>query len=151
MEEMQEKQDAFGTLFVLTNRLQTLIDRDMRPHGLSAKQWFLLAVLERFFEEPPNLRELGERMGTSYQNAKGLCERLARGGWVELVRDEEDRRSIRVQLVRRDDAMRRMQNDQAGRLLDALFVSFSPEELQRFLGDLGKLSRAVARMEGERS
>ena len=103
-----------GAIFSLANRLQTLGDR-IDP-AVTTKQWFVLAVVARFFEHtpkptlkptlkptpkptPPSISEIARLIGTSHQNIKKLAVILEHKGLIEMRKDVDDRRCTRLFLT----------------------------------------------------
>lgn len=84
----------FGTLLIIGNRLQALGDNLYEE--ITAKQWFVLCMLDVFGEEHPTLKELSEAMGSSHQNVKQLVLKLESKGYVTLEADAADKRKMRI-------------------------------------------------------
>jgi len=85
-----------GAIFSLANRLQTIGDR-IDP-AVTTKQWFMLAVVARFFEHtlkptPPSISEIARLIGTSHQNIKKMAVILEHKGYIEMRKDTDDLRS----------------------------------------------------------
>ena len=102
---MTEREDAerelYGTVILLTQAWMALLDSLLRPDGLSARQWMLLAVIEDLGPEPPTLSEAASRYNASHQAVKNLAVRLEREGFLEIRKDTDDRRSLRLHLTQR--------------------------------------------------
>ncbi len=94
-----EERALFGAVFLLSQSWKTLLDSLLKPSGLTARQWMLLAVVESFAPEAPSLSRAAERYGTSHQAAKGLAVRLERRGFLTIEPDPEDGRSVRLHLT----------------------------------------------------
>ncbi len=54
-EKMDKRLIIFANVFLLSNRLQTILDREMGE--VTSKQWLVLVMLG-MFDEPPTLKEL---------------------------------------------------------------------------------------------
>lgn len=121
--------EIFGNTIVLSNKLQKLVDRALSPHNLTAKQWFLLACLERFFEEPPNLKELATAMGSSYQNVKQLALKLEKSGFVQLLQDPSDKRTIRIHSTEYNQTFWANYQSESLMILQSLFDELDVEEI----------------------
>lgn len=63
----------YGMLFSLTNRIQTIGDKEFGD--ITLKQHFVLVGLS-MFEEAPTLKSMGELIGCSYQNVKRMASQL---------------------------------------------------------------------------
>ena len=80
----------YGTLFALSNRIQTYVDGKLT--NLTAKQQFLLIVLSLFEEDKPSLKEVAEVIGCTYQNVKRMADSLEKNGFLIVERDSDDKR-----------------------------------------------------------
>lgn len=143
LNKISEMADVFGGIFYLSNTLQTIIDRDLSDKSLTTKQWYLLAVTSRFFTYPPKLSEVAEQMGTSYQNVKQLALKLEKTGFVELKRDENDKRALRIMLTEACEEYFKGHHEFSVRFFDSIFRLFSPAEIDDFLEMLIKLSEGI--------
>lgn len=127
LEGMDGRYLAFGLLFAASNRLETVGDRYLEE--VTAKQWYLLLCLTTFFERPPTLSQLAEQMGSSRQNVKQLALKLEKKGFVALVRDESDRRALRVGPTGQLAAYQARRQERDGAFVERLFAGVAPEEL----------------------
>lgn len=89
----------FATVFLLSQSWKDLLDGELAPAGLSAKQWLLLVAIETFGDDAPTLTETSERYGASRQATKQLAERLQRSGFLTVERDDRDARTMRLRLT----------------------------------------------------
>jgi DNA-binding MarR family transcriptional regulator len=102
MPELQKADDfelIFSAILVVANRMDTLLERLLRDNEVTAKQWFLMNALNRWFHSPPTMKELAREMGSSHQNVKQVALKLQDKGLLELVRDNMDGRIIRLRLT----------------------------------------------------
>jgi DNA-binding MarR family transcriptional regulator len=117
-ELLQVRAEAFGSMFVLTQHLTRRADRELAEHGLTTRQWLLLAVLTTVFpDRSPSLSEAAREYGSSRQNVKQIALGLESAGFVRLVSDPTDARTTRIEttdrvrlfdepaMVRRTEAM----------------------------------------------
>lgn len=92
--------EAFGSVFVLAQHLARAGDDALEPLGITTKQWLLLAVVgRRFAGRPPTLTEAAAAYGTSRQNVKAIAVALERRGFMRLLPDPTDRRSVRLEVT----------------------------------------------------
>ncbi len=71
------KKAIFSSLFIATNKLQTLFDNHIPQ--ISLKQFMLLAIVQNS-EEPLPFTQLGNILGCSRQNIKKLAQILVKKG-----------------------------------------------------------------------
>lgn len=88
---VSEEYAIYGTLFSLSNRIQTIGDGEFQ--NITLKQQFLLIALE-MFDAPPTLKEMGALIGCSYQNVKRMAEHLKDAGYLEIKQNQKDKRKF---------------------------------------------------------
>lgn len=93
LENITEEYAIYGLLFSLSNRIQTIGDKDFED--ITLKQQFLMIALE-LFDEAPTLKEMGDLIGCSYQNVKRMATQLEKSGYLILQKDSTDKRKIRL-------------------------------------------------------
>ena len=129
LEDFSRMAKVFGNTVLIANHLQTIIDRDLDPHGLTAKQWFLIACMHEFFTEPPRLGDLARVMGTSYQNVKQLALKLEKINFVKISSDPTDQRALRIETTPQCSVFFEEHNSNAIQLMLKVFSSLSPDDL----------------------
>ena len=125
-----------GLLTAFDNRFQASADKVMEQ--VSWKQFFAVVCIN-LCRQAPTLRELGEIMGCSHQNARQLLLKLENRGFVELRTDEADRRKQRIYLT---DACRdfcREHEEITGKIMDRMFGSISEQDLQTTIQTILKI------------
>lgn len=135
--------NVVGSLFLLTNRLQTVMDRDFEKKGLTTKQWFMMAVISKLFTTPPKLSDLASSMGSSYQNIKQIALKLEKSGYVTLEKDPKDQRVIRITMVPHFENFWEEQVEEDVALLESLFDHFTAAEIAQFVDYIERLSIAI--------
>ncbi|MFT0848247.1 MarR family transcriptional regulator [Actinomycetaceae bacterium L2_0104] len=140
MDRLDNEALLFGQLFVLHQHLSRMADTALEPLGVTGKQWLLLALLTRAFDEPPTLSEAANVYGTSRQNIKQIALQLQKRGFIEVKEDRGDKRALRLHLSPKIHAFdepeqTRTQNE----LLRQTFASLDDHELNTFRELMGKL------------
>jgi DNA-binding MarR family transcriptional regulator len=97
--------------------------------GVSMSNLHVLSMLERHGEL--SMSRLAEALDVSYSNATGLVDRMEERALVERVRDDEDRRIVRVRL------------SEPGRAALADIEVFQQEALARIVGELDDVQLAT--------
>jgi len=131
--------DLFGQIFYLGNRMQYIVDAELRKDGLTTKQFLMVAAIEKLFDRPPSLNEVADVLSTSHQNARQLVNQLERKGFIEVTRDEKDRRVLRLGLTEKN---RQYWDSRAGvhaAFVLSLFDSLDEDEIVTFHGLFRKL------------
>lgn len=133
----------FGSIFYLRNKLQIIIDKGLASDGITTKQWFLMAVMGEFFDTPPTLKELAEAMGSSHQNVKQIALKLEKKGFLQMEKDQQDGRAIRIRLTDKCDAFWANRQEEDTRFFVELYREFSEEEIIALYLGLKKLTSKV--------
>ncbi len=99
-ELLEARAEIFGSVFVVVQHLARRADAELADIGLTARQWLLLAVLQKWFPgRDPSLTEAAERYGSSRQNVKQIALGLEEGGFLRLLPDPADGRTTRLRLT----------------------------------------------------
>ena len=135
---ISEEYAIYGTLFSLSNRIQTIGDGEFQ--NITLKQHFLLIALE-MFDAPPTLKEMGELIGCSYQNVKRIAEHLEKTGYLEIKRDQKDKRKLL--LIPTDKIEKEAKQNRAKTMafMEGLYKNISKEDLVVTLRTLIKMDQ----------
>ncbi|NCC64062.1 MAG: MarR family transcriptional regulator [Spirochaetia bacterium] len=139
------KEELFGTLFVLANRLQVLGDR--LDDQISTKQWLLLAVLLQSPESKSTLTQLSLQMGSSRQNVKKMAVILEAKGFLTIEKPEEDKRSVLISPTPACLEHLKTREAKEAIFIDSFYQDFSEEELVLLKKGLEKWMHNLAMME----
>jgi DNA-binding MarR family transcriptional regulator len=137
----------FAMLFLLSNRLQTIGDSFFSE--ISTKQWFVLVVLGVMNGYHPTLNELSEAIGSSHQNVKQLVLKLEQKGFVELSKDGDDARRLRIKPTAKCDEFSNAHHEKSQLFMKNLFGSFQKNDLQVTKNVLTGLKEILERVEKE--
>lgn len=91
---------TFRLVIALAQELRTLMDQRLSPSGLTTQQAALLTVIETA-GHPPTMTEAARALAMSHQNVKQLAVALERKGFLEIVADERDARSKRMETTKK--------------------------------------------------
>lgn len=133
-----EQYMIYGTLFALANRIQTLGDGEFGD--VTMKQHFLLICIN-VFEESPSLKEVAEFMGCTYQNVKRMAMALEKNQYVEIKKDEKDKRRLNLHLTPKAAEFSGKYEDKIKRFMEQMYEGISKEEMQTTLHTLDKMNR----------
>jgi DNA-binding MarR family transcriptional regulator len=86
-------------VFQLSRYWEGILDAGLRDAGVTAKQLFLLSLLEREFHGPARASVIAGKMLTSHQNIMQMARALERGGFVTIQPDPADRRGRLIALT----------------------------------------------------
>ena len=135
-----KKKLIFSAVFIEANKLQTAFDRN--EGDVSSKQWLLL-VIASSFSEPPTLTAVGELMGCSRQNVKKIAVILEKKGYILLVNDLHDKRSLCIELTDKYKILSDKMDSETDDVMKHLFCEFSDEQIDDFFNGILKLSKGI--------
>jgi DNA-binding MarR family transcriptional regulator len=135
--------ETFERLLNLSHQVELAMDRMLRQDDLTVKQFQMIAIIGKRFTSPPSIMELAEQMGTTHQNVKQLALQLERRGYVEIFRDERDKRIWRVRLTEKNAAYWQEKAPEHMRFMMELFAPLDDDELERFNDSLVKALKAL--------
>lgn len=91
----------FALLLTISNKMNTLLEREFKEFDVTTKQWFLSETIKSLFDTPPTMKELAREMGSSYQNIKQIALKLEQKGLLKLEKDKKDARVTRLRMTER--------------------------------------------------
>lgn len=133
LESLDKRLIIFGNLFRVANRLQSRMDAQMRD--LTAKQWFVILMLE-MFDAPPTLGQLAQASDSSHQNTKQLALKLQEKGFVRILSDPDDARAMRIIATDKCDAWDKENKEIAAAFVEAMFQGMTQAEIETLNGSL---------------
>lgn len=140
MAEINQKVfDIFGSIFLLSQKLQYITDYELGKNDLTTKQFLVLAAVDTGFDHPPTLNDVAMVLSTSHQNVKQLAKQLEKKGFMELEKDPSDRRKL---LLMTTDKNRAFWDTHAKENMDffkKLFGALSKEEVEQLYTLFSKL------------
>ncbi len=89
----------FALLLIISNKMNTLLERELKEFDVTTKQWFLSETIKSLFDTPPTMKELASEMGSSHQNIKQVALKLEQKGLLKLEKDRKDARVTRLRLT----------------------------------------------------
>ena len=99
LEIMGDEEYLFGSVFIVANRMDTLLQKEFNQFDITTKQWFLSVIIDNLFDKPPTMKEVAKEMGSSHQNVKQVALKLEQKGLLILEKDKRDARATRLKLT----------------------------------------------------
>lgn len=146
MERIHYEKEIFGMLFKTSNSLQVYLDNLLKNDQLTAKQMFLMIVINTFGESYPTLKAVADKSSSSYQNVKQLALKLEKEGFVEILQDAEDKRKKRLRLTDKAQAYWADRNRSDQLEMDKLFSGCETGDLAMFLKVMYQLQENIDKM-----
>lgn len=138
----------FGMMFVIGNRLQVIGDKFYEE--ITAKQWFVIAMLEVFEENYPTLNDLSDALGSSHQNVKQLIIKLENKGYVTTFLDEEDRRKMRIRMTQKCVVFKDKYGHKQQEFMKQLFKGIDEKALKTTVATLVQFENNMKSMKGDK-
>lgn len=137
----------FGLLLIISNRMDTLLERELKEFDVTAKQWFLSETINSLFDFPPTLKEAANAMASSHQNVKQVAMKLQQKGLLTLVRDKKDARVTRLRMTEHSKDFWKQADLKGSAFRERMFRGMDPEEIARTRHLLERMLLNLAEME----
>lgn len=145
MNALEEKAYIFGSIFTLSNRLQVLGDKF--DENITIKQWLLLAAIFKNNSPSPTISEVASFIGNSRQNVKKMSLLLEKEGFLDLSKDENDGRIIRISLTKKCFDYFKHREKREDEFIEQLFRDFDVKEIHSIKMAIKKLDKNISEME----
>jgi len=128
-EKLSDRQYLFGMIFIVSNRVDTMLEREFRRFDITTKQWFLSVIIDNLFDNPPTMKEAAKEMGSSHQNVKQVALKLEQKGLLNLQKDKRDARITRLKLTENSYNFWEKVRKEGTTFTQALFKNIDKDEL----------------------
>lgn len=149
MDSMPDQKFIFGGVQVVANQMDTLLERELKEHNLTTKQWLLTIVVQNIFDHDPTIKEVAKGMGSSHQNVKQVALKLEQKGFVVMEKDPHDARITRIKLTDAIDSFGKESQEKSEIFTEKLFDGISTEELAMTRSAIKKLLTNLEKMDQE--
>jgi len=146
---MPDQKYIFGGVQVVANQMDTLLERELKEHNLTTKQWLLTIVVQNIFDHDPTIKEVAKGMGSSHQNVKQVALKLEQKGFVVMEKDPNDARITRIKLTDAIDSFGKESQKKSEIFTEKLFDGITAEELAMTRSALEKLLINLEKMDQE--
>ncbi len=147
IESMIDQKFVFGSVQIVANKMNTLLERQLKEYDITSKQWFLTVVIENSFDKPPTIKEAAKAMGSSHQNVKQVALKLEQKGMVSLEKDKKDARATRIRLTDQSYKFAEIIQAKASIFTEALFMGIGEDEMSKTRMVLYRMMSNLAAME----
>lgn len=129
VEKTSDTQYLFAALFLIANKVDTLLGREFKKFDITTKQWFLSIVIDNLFDNPPTIKEAAKEMGSSHQNVKQVALKLQEKDLLILDKDEKDARVTRLKLTEYSYNLLTKLREEGNTFIESLFKGIEKDEL----------------------
>ncbi len=147
MDDIDNSTFIFGAMFMVANKMDTLLERELNHFGVTSRQWFLSVCTATVFTQAPTLKELALASGTSYQNVKQVALKLQTKNLMKLRKDTNDARVTRIELTPESGPFWAQMEGDSKNFMKKLYQGITPEEFAATRMTLEKLMDNLAAME----
>lgn len=147
LDQIPNVQYIFGSLFVLANRVDTLLERALQKYNVSSKQWFLSICVASLFDKDPSLKELAKESGSSHQNVKQVALKLQDKDLLSLYKDPKDARTTRIKLTENSVSFWKKTDQDSQVFMSKLFDNISETDMDVVRKVFNQLSENLGNME----
>jgi len=144
---MKDQKLVFGSVHIVANKKETLMERELKEFGITFKQWFLLVVIQNSFDAPPTLNETAKAMGSSHQNVKKIASILEEKGYITFEKDKRDSRAKRIRLTEESYKLSERIQGHAAVFTSALFAGIDEADMAKARIVLQTMMSNLAEME----
>ena len=146
---IEHKYALFGLFFAFHNRLQATGDSFYEE--ITCKQFFLMACMNLFPDEPPTMNDLSKIMGCSRQNVKQIVKSLENKGFLKLAIDENDRRKQQIFMMEKAFSMAEKYHEKETQFMNMLFNGISNEEIDSTYSVISKIENNLKTYGGNKN
>jgi DNA-binding MarR family transcriptional regulator len=144
---MEISNRLFFRFFQAANTLHTMGTNALSEFGVTTQQWSVLGALSRpQASDGMSINDLSRFLLMSRQNLTGLLNRLERDGYIERLTSEEDRRSRKVKMSAKGDALWVALADPIHTFYDNALKGFSFDDRLQFIHYISLLQRNMSKL-----
>lgn len=147
LDTMKDQKFIFGSVQIVANKMDTLLERELKEYDVTSKQWLLTVVIDNSFDRPPTIKEAARQMGSSHQNIKQLALKLEQKGLLVLEKDQRDARVTRLRLTEECYRFWEATQTKAAVFTQSLFNGIEEEEMAKGRSVLQKMMKNLSEMD----
>lgn len=132
-------------VMLLARQWEHYLNQRLAETGITFPQVSLLATVEQWEDTAPTVSAAADTLLMSHQNVMRLARPLEREGFLQIKKDPEDRRALRLHLTQKHFDFWHGYQDRSKAEIEVLYSGIDTEELQDIHSQLGVLlEKAVA-------
>lgn len=132
-------QQAYATLFSLTNKVQIAGDKYLK--GLTSRQYMTMIAIAHLEEDERTLNNIARKLGTTKQSVKQLINIIEEKGYIITEPSNRDKRAVNIKFTEEGIQVMLKCGELGIYLLADLFNDFSSSEIETLWVLLKKLYR----------
>lgn len=147
LEEMEDRQFIFGSLLFTANRMDTLLERELKEFDMTSKQWMLSIIIDNLFNEAPTMKDVAKEMGCSHQNVKQVALKLEQKGLLKMTKDKKDARVTRLNMTDESYQFWAKTQPKGTAFVEEVFENITKDELTEARNVMNKMMGNLIKME----
>lgn len=129
----------FALLLIISNKVNTLLEREFKEFDVTTKQWFLSETIHSLYDSPPTIKEVASEMGSSHQNIKQVALKLQQKGLLKLEKDKKDARVTRLRLTEQSRDLWEKTDSKGALFRENMFKDMNKKDIAMTRGLLEKM------------
>jgi DNA-binding MarR family transcriptional regulator len=147
LNQLPDREYILGNFFIVANKLNKMMDRELEEFDITTKQLILSAVVDTLFEDSPAIKEVAYEMGSSHQNVKQIALKLHKKGLLQFEKDKSDNRLTRLKISEDSQEFWKSTHKKGNKFTNLLFDGIDNEDLLAFRKTFGKIIDNISKME----
>lgn len=132
-----------------SSRAAQVVDQFLDSESLTESRFICLMLLYRQVDRPLKPSELAHGAGVKRGTITGVIDGLERSGWVNKIKNKDDKRSLEVSLSQQGIAKIERVLPQVYALDNQLMQGISTAEMTAFRQTLDKINQNITQMKNE--
>lgn len=128
-------------LFLVQQRWGYIISKELASEQITTKQWLMMIVLANAFQSPPSMQEVADAMSTTHQNVKQLATRLETRGFLNIERDPDNKRILRLMVTEECSQFWEKRTTEDIKSITSLFQGLEDDEVKSLFEIMAILER----------
>jgi len=133
-------------VFLVGQRWRYVIEKELEPDGITAKQWLMAIVVANGFKTPPSIQEVADALSNTHQNVKQIADGMEKRGFMRLWRDEKNKRIIRMQVTDKCIALFKDREEKDVQSIFSMFENLTDEEMGALFGIIAKIEHRASQL-----
>lgn len=132
--------------FLIQQRWGYIVGKELADDNITTKQWLMMIVLATAFQKPPSIQEVADAMSTTHQNVKQIADRLAKRGFLNIQRDPDNKRILRLKVTPECVNYWKKRDPKDIKAVKSLFEGLDDLEIQQLFEIFSKLEKISGEM-----
>ncbi len=145
-ERIEMEKYVLVVFFLIQQRWNYIISKELAEDKITTKQWLMMIVLSNAFDHDPSMQEVADALSITHQNVKQLAVRLEERGFLNIERDTDNRRILRLKITEECHQYWEKRNPDDIKSINALFEDLNTEEIKNLFEIISKLEKTSERL-----